>query len=321
MEALIQERYGAPADVLEPRRIDTPVPGEGTVLVRVRASSANPADWHLIRGEPFLVHLIAGLRAPKDPRVGGDCAGVVEAVGPGVTAFAVGDEVFGTAHGSFAELAVARVERIAHKPSHLTFEEAACLPVAGCTALQGLRDHGGLQAGQRVLLIGAAGGVGSLAVQIAKALGAHVTGVCSTANVDFVRAQGADEVVDYTRDEPAGTYDVVLQIAGDLTLRELRRLVTPHGTLVMIGGGVGRDGKGSLLGPLTGMLNARLASRKNGKRIRTFIAKILTADLETLGALCTPHVERVYPLAETAAALAVIESGHVRGKVAISVSA
>jgi NADPH:quinone reductase-like Zn-dependent oxidoreductase len=317
MRALLQERYGPPGEVLELREVEAPSPAEGQVLVRVRAASVNPADWHLIRGEPLLIHLVAGLRAPRDPRVGGDCAGVVEAVGRGVSTLAVGDEVFGTALGSFAELAVAKVDRLGRKPAHLSFEQAATIPVAGCTALQALRDHARLEAGQHVLVLGAAGGVGSFAVQIAKAQGAHVTGVCGTENVEFVRGLGADEVVDYTRDEPAGAYDVVLQIAGDRPLGELRRLLTPRGTLVVVGGGVGRSRGGG--GLLLRLAKAKLGSRKNGKRMATFIAKIRTADLETVAGLVTPHVERVYPLAEVADALAVIEGGHVRGKLAIAV--
>lgn len=316
MSTLLQERYGPPAAVLQLRRLDPPAPGEGEVLVRVHAASVNPADWHLVRGEPLLIHVIAGLRAPRDPRVGADFAGVVEADGSG---FAAGDEVFGVANGSFAELAVAKAERIARKPAHLTFEQAATLPIAGCTALQAVRDHGQLEAGQRVVIVGAAGGVGSFAVQIAKARGAHVTAVCGTSNIDFVRSLGADDVVDYTRNEPTGTYDVVLQLAGDTSLRRLRALLGPQGTLVMVGTGVGRDGKSGILGPVTRMAKARLVSRKNGKRTRTFVAKIRRDDLETLGNLVVPHVERVYPLAETAEALAVIESGHGRGKLAIAV--
>jgi NADPH:quinone reductase-like Zn-dependent oxidoreductase len=319
MSALVQERYGPPAEVLELRKVETPPPGEGEVRVRVHAASVNPADWHLIRGEPFLVRLIAGVRAPKDPRAGGDFAGTVEAVGPGVSSFAVGDHVFGVAHGSFGELAVANADRIAPKPERLTFEQAACLPIAGCTALQALCDHAQLGAGDRVLVIGAAGGVGSLAVQIAKARGARVTGVCSTPNVEFVRSLGAD-VVDYTRDEPVGTYDVVLQVAGDTSLRRLRSLLEPRGTLVMVGSGVGRDDNGGALGPLIRMAKARLVSRRNGKRVHTFIAKIRRPDLDTLGVLVSPIVSRTYPLDETAAALAEIESGHVRGKLAIAIS-
>ena len=316
MSALVHERYGAPADVLELRTVETPPPGEGEVRVRVHAASVNPADWHLIRGEPFLVRLIAGVRAPRDPRAGGDFAGAVEAVGPGVSGFAVGEHVFGVARGSFGELALAKSDRIAPKPERLTFEQAACLPIAGCTALQALCDHAQLDADDRVLVIGAAGGVGSLAVQIARARGAQVTGVCSTPNVDFVRSLGAD-VVDYTRDEPVGSFDVILQIAGDSSLRRLRSLLTPRGTLVMVGSGVGRDGKGGALGPLVRIAKARLVSHQNGKRVRTFIAKIRRPDLETLGALVSPYVSQAYPLAETGAALAEIESGHVRGKLAI----
>jgi NADPH:quinone reductase-like Zn-dependent oxidoreductase len=319
MSALIQERYGAPAAVLELRAVETPPPGEGEVRVRVLAASVNPADWHLIRGEPFLVRLVAGLRAPKDSRVGGDFAGTIEAVGPGVSGFAVGDHVFGVANGSFGEVAVARADRIAPKPERLTFEEAACLPIAGCTALQALRDHAQLAAGDRVLVIGAAGGVGSLAVQIAKARGAQVTGVCSTANIEFVRSLGAD-AVDYTGSEPTGTYDVVLQVAGDAGLDRLRSLLEPRGTLVMVGSGVGRDRKGGALGPLVRMAKVGLVSRRNGKRVRTFIAKVRRPDLKTLGGLVSPHVSRIYPLSETAAALTVIESGHVRGKLAIEIS-
>jgi NADPH:quinone reductase-like Zn-dependent oxidoreductase len=319
MSALVQERYGPPSEVLELRTVDTPPPREGEVRVRVHAASVNPADWHLIRGEPFLVRLIAGVRAPKDPRVGGDFAGAVEAVGPGVSSFAVGEHVFGVANGSFGELAVADADRIALKPERFTFEEAACLPIAGCTALQALCDHAQLDAGDRVLVIGAAGGVGSLAVQIAKARGARVTGVCSTPNIDFVRSLGAD-VVDYTRDEPGGTYDVVLQLAGGSSVRRLLSLLEPRGTLVMVGSGVGRDDNGGALGPLIRIAKAPLVSRRNGRRVRTFIAKIRRPDLDTLGVLVSPYVSRTYPLHETAAALTEIESGHVRGKVAIVIN-
>jgi NADPH:quinone reductase-like Zn-dependent oxidoreductase len=278
----------------------------------------------MVRGEPFLVRLIAGLRRPKDSKVGGDVAGVVEAVGAGVTGFAPGDAVFGTADGSFAELACAKVERLARKPETITFEQAASIPVAGCTALQALRDHGRLQPAQHVLVIGAGGGVGSFAVQIAKALGADVTGVCSTANLDFVRALGADTVVDYTQEDLSGSYDLVLQVAGDTSIGELRRLLTAQGTLVMVGSGTGRDGKGGALGPLTRMLIARIASRNSGRRVATFIAKVRSPDLEALAELAAtgqirPAVERTYPLDQAAAALTEIESGHTRGKLALTI--
>ena len=198
MHGLRYERYGAPQEVLRIHEVDAPTPREGEVLVRVRAATANPFDWHLVRGEPFLIRMMNGIRSPKDGDVGADCAGVVELVGEGVSDFVPGDEVFGYGNGSFAELTRAKTARLARKPEGLTFEQAACIPVAGVTALHAVVTHGRLETGQRVLIIGAGGGIGSFAVQIAKALGADVTGVCSGAKVDFVRALGADDVVDYT---------------------------------------------------------------------------------------------------------------------------
>lgn len=324
MQALRFQRYGPPSEVLRLEEVDAPVPGDGEVLLRVCAAAANPVEWHVVRGEPFLIRLMTGLRRPKDGKVGGDVAGVVEAVGAGVTTLAKGDAVFGTADGSFAELACAKVERLARKPQSVTFEQAASIPVAGCTALQALRDHGRIEPEQRLLVIGAAGGVGSFAVQIAKALGADVTASCSAANLDFVRALGADTVVDYTRDEPPGRYDVVLQVAGHASVASLRPLLTEQGTLVVVGTGTGRDGKTSALGPLARMLVARVASRKNGNRVATFIAKIRTPDLEALAALAEsgrlrPAVERMYPLQQAAAALTQIETGHTRGKLVLTI--
>jgi NADPH:quinone reductase-like Zn-dependent oxidoreductase len=318
------ERYGAPPDVLRLEEVEAPEPGEGEVLLGVRAASANPLDWHFVRGEPFLLRLMAGIRRPKEAKVGADVAGIVEAVGPGVAGLSPGDAVFGTAAGSFAELACAKVERLARKPQAISFEQAASIPVAGCTALQALRDHGRLQPNQHVLVVGASGGVGSFAVQIAKALGAVVTGVCSTAHLDFVRALGADTVVDYTREEPSGRYDLVLQVAGDASVGRLRRLLTPRGTLVIVGVGTGRDGKGGVLGLLARMVVGRAVSRKNGRRVATFIAKVRTPDLEVLAALVEegqvrPAVERTYPLEQAAAALTKIESGHATGKVVITI--
>jgi NADPH:quinone reductase-like Zn-dependent oxidoreductase len=326
MQAIRCERYGAPSEVLRLDEVEAPEPGEEQVLVRVHAASANPVEWHLVRGEPFLVRLIAGIRRPKDAKVGGDVAGIVEAVGAGVAGLVPGDAVFGTADGSFAELACAKVERLARKPHAMTFEEAASIPVAGCTALQALRDHGRLQPAQHVLVIGAAGGVGSFAVQIAKALGAEVTGVCSTAHLDFVRALGADTLIDYTRDKLSGRYDLVLRVAGDAPVGQLRRLLTAQGTLVLVGSGTGRDGKAGALGPLTRMLIARVVSRKNGRRVATFIAKIRTPDLEVLATLADtgqlrPAVERTYPLEQAAAALTEIESGHTTGKLVLTIRA
>ena len=325
--AIVFDRYGAPHEVLRLAEVDPPRPGPGEVLVRVRAASVNPVEWHLVRGEPFLLRLASGLGRPKDSKVGADVAGVVEAVGPDVIQLAPQDAVFGLAAGSFAELACARVSRLARKPEAITFEQAASIPIAGCTALQALRDHGRLEAGQRVLVIGAAGGVGSFAVQIAKALGADVTGVCSTANVEFVRTLGADGVVDYARQEKAtGRFDVVLQLAGDTPLGALGRLLTPHGTLVVAGAGAGRSRsrKAGLVGPLAKMLVARVASRRSGRRVTTFLAKVRTADLQTIAQFVEdgrvrPAVGRIYPLEEAAAALAQIESGHTRGKLVIGV--
>lgn len=324
MRAIRFERYGAPPDVLRVREVAVPEPGDGEVLIRVHAASANPVEWHWVRGEPFLIRLLAGLRRPRDSKVGGDVAGVVEATGAGVTAFAVGDAVFGTADGSFAEFACAKVDRLARKPPATSFEQAASMPVAACTALQALRDHGDLQPAQHVLVIGAAGGVGSFAVQIAKAFGATVTGVCSTRHLEFVRGLGADTVVDYTQEELSGRYDLVLQIAGAAPVARLRTLLAAEGTLVIVGAGTGRDGKGGALGPLTRMLLARLARRTTGQRVATFIAKIRTADLETLATLAEagrlqPAVERTYPLEQAAAALTEIESGHTRGKLVLTV--
>jgi NADPH:quinone reductase-like Zn-dependent oxidoreductase len=324
MQAIECERYGAPPEVLRLAEVEAPEPGEGEVLVSVCAASANPLEWHLVRGEPFLVRLMAGIRRPKDAKVGADVAGIVEAVGPGVAGLSPGDAVFGTAAGSFAELACAKVERLARKPQAISFEQAASIPVAGCTALQALRDHGRLQPNQHVLVVGASGGVGSFAVQIAKALGAVVTGVCSTAHLDFVRALGADTVVDYTREEPSGRYDLVLQVAGDASVGRLRRLLTPRGTLVIVGVGTGRDGKGGVRGLLARMVVGRAVSRKNGRRVATFIAKVRTPDLEVLAALVEegqvrPAVERTYPLEQAAAALTKIESGHATGKVVITI--
>jgi NADPH:quinone reductase-like Zn-dependent oxidoreductase len=323
LKAVEFSEYGAPPDVMRVGEAERPAPGENQVLLRVRAASANPLDWHFVRGEPALVRLIAGLRRPKDGRVGVDASGVVEQLGAGVTGLAVGDEVFGTADGSFAELACAKADRLAAKPAALSFEHAAALPVAGCTALQALRDHGELAAGQRVLIIGAAGGVGSFAVQIAKADGAVVTGVCSTANLDFVRSLGADAVVDYTREDVTAQperYDLVVQLAGMAPLKALRGLLAPGGTIVLAGSGTGREGGSGALGPLTRMARAKVTR----ERVRTFIAKVRSDDLATLASLVesgalTPPVTRTFPLAEAAAALTQIESGHVRGKLVITV--
>jgi NADPH:quinone reductase-like Zn-dependent oxidoreductase len=239
MKAIVQDTYGS-ADVLELRDIDTPVVGDDELLLRVHAAGVGPDVWHLMTGLPYLVRVMGnGLRAPTRRIRGWDVAGRVETVGKNVSELHPGDEVFGTCEGSFAEYARARADKLAAKPANLTFEQAAAVPVSGCTALQGLRDSGHVQPGQKVLIIGAAGGVGTFAVQLAKAFGAEVTGVCSTMKVDLVRSIGADEVVDYTRDDfadGARFYDLMLDTAGRRPLSHLRRALAPHGTLVIVGG-------------------------------------------------------------------------------------
>jgi NADPH:quinone reductase-like Zn-dependent oxidoreductase len=327
MRAIRYDRYGPPPEVLEVREVEAPTPREGEVLVRVRAAGANPVEWHLVRGEPFLIRLMNGLRRPKDGDVGFDVAGVVEEIGPGVTDFRPGDEVFGHGSGSFAELTRARSSRLARKPGRLSFEQAASVPVAGGTAFHALVTHGKVEAGERVLIVGAGGGVGSFAVQLAKALGAEVTAVCSGEKTDYVRALGADRVVDYTREDvttlPA-RYDVVIQLAGDHSLFALRRLLSPHGRLVLAGSGAGRDGTGFVLGALRGFVLSRLFSRFTDRAVKMFVSNTSREHLETLvgfverGEL-TPSVEHAYPLEQAADALTEIESGHARGKLVVAV--
>jgi NADPH:quinone reductase-like Zn-dependent oxidoreductase len=327
MRAIRYDRYGPPPEVLEVREVEAPTPREGEVLVRVRAAGANPVEWHLVRGEPFLIRLMNGLRRPKDGDVGFDVAGVVEEIGPGVTDFRPGDEVFGHGSGSFAELTRARSSRLARKPGRLSFEQAASVPVAGGTAFHALVTHGKVEAGERVLIVGAGGGVGSFAVQLAKALGAEVTAVCSGEKTDYVRALGADRVVDYTREDvttlPA-RYDVVIQLAGDHSLFALRRLLSPHGRLVLAGSGTGRDGTGFVLGALRGFVLSRLFSRFTDRAVKMFVSSTSREHLETLvgfverGEL-TPSVEHAYPLEQAADALTEIESGHARGKLVVAV--
>jgi NADPH:quinone reductase-like Zn-dependent oxidoreductase len=321
MKAIVQDRYGA-ADVLELKDIDAPVVGDDDVLLRVLAASAFIGDWHIMTGMPYLGRLVIGLRAPKARVRGQDVAGRVEAVGERVTRFQPGDEVFGTCHGSFAEYATARPDKIAPKPANLTFEQAATVPSTGTTALQGLRNAGKVQPGQKVLIIGAAGGVGSFAVQIAKAFGAHVTGVCSTAKVDLVRSIGADDVIDYTRDDFAETgqrYDLILDTAGNRSVSHLRRGLAPRGTLVIGGGegggrwfGVGRQLRASMLSPFV------------SQKLGTFIAKQNGDDLLVLKGLIeagkvTPIIGKKYPLSEVPDAIRYLEQGHAQGKVVITV--
>jgi NADPH:quinone reductase-like Zn-dependent oxidoreductase len=313
---------GSP-DQLELQEIDKPAVGDDGVLVRVRAASVNPYDWHLMRGLPYVVRLTEGLRKPKHSVPGVDVAGHVEAVGESVTQFRPGDEVFGGRVGAFAEYVCGGENRFVPKPPGLTFEQAAAIPIAGCTALQGLRDRGQLQPGQKVLINGAAGGVGTFAVQIAKALGGDVTGVCSTRNVDLVRSIGADRVVDYTVEDftrGGQRYELILDLVGNRSLPDLRRALTPKGTLVLSGGGVG----GRWLGPLALMLRAMVLSRFMGQRMLPFLAKLRRDDLVVLKELIeagkvTPVIDRAYPLSEAAEAIRHLEAGHARGKVVITV--
>ncbi|MFF5448457.1 NAD(P)-dependent alcohol dehydrogenase [Streptomyces sp. NPDC012888] len=324
MKAMVQDRYGPP-DVLEYREVERPEPGDGEVLVRVRAAAVNAADWHLMRGDPYVARLVLGVRRPKVRIRGRDFAGTVEAVGRGVTGLRQGDEVYGEADAAFAEYVRAPAGAIGPKPAGLTFEQAAAVPLAGNTALMGLRDLGRLEAGQSVLVNGASGGVGTFAVQIAKALGAEVTGVCSTRNAGLVRSLGADRVVDYTREDftRAGrTYDLVLDLVGNRSLADLRRVLAPAGTLVLSGGGTSEGG--SVVGPMALLVRGQLVSRFTDRRVRVLTAEPGRENLAALGALLesgrvTPVVDRTFPLAEAAAAIRYLEVEHARAKVVLTV--
>ena len=320
MRAIVHRRYGSP-DVLVLEEVERP-PLEGDrVLVRVRASSVNAVDWHMMRGKPYLVRLSEGLRTPKRLVSGVDVAGVVEAVGGGVTELRPGDEVYGARNGAFAEYVSGRT--FVPKPANLTFEQAAAVPVAACTALQALRDKGGIRAGQRVLITGAGGGVGTFAVQLAKAFGADVTGVTSTDKLELVASLGADHVVDYTREDfthSGKRYDLIVDVAAKNSLSELRRALTADGTLV----GVGAS-KGDWVAPVARMFAAKARSRFGKQRMVSFMADVNKADLLTLKALVetgkvTPVIERTYALSETPDAVRHVETGRTRGKVVITVS-
>jgi NADPH:quinone reductase-like Zn-dependent oxidoreductase len=319
MKAIAQDRYGG-ADVLELRDVDSPAPGAGEVLVRVRAAGADPGVWHMMTGVPYLMRVIGfGFRRPKVPVRGLALAGVVTAAGPGVTRFRAGDEVFGTCRtGSFAEYAVAREDRLAPKPATLTFEQAAALPVSAVAALQAVRDQAGITAGQRVLITGAGGGVGTFAVQLAKARGATVTGVCGPAKADLVRSIGADSVIDYTREEiDRGTpYDVIVDISGSRPLSLLRRALAPRGTLVLAGGD--RYDRPVVTG-MSRQLRAPFLSMTTSQRLRTLLARENAADYQELARLAeagtiAPVIDRTYPLTAAPEAIAAIASGHATGK-------
>ncbi|MDG6107890.1 NAD(P)-dependent alcohol dehydrogenase [Dactylosporangium aurantiacum] len=326
MKAIVQDRYG-PSDVLRLGEVEPLEAGPGEVLVRVHAASVNARDWHVMRGDPYLARLDFGLAAPKVRIRGTDFAGRVEAVGAGVTRLRPGDEVFGETDAAFAEyVRVPETGALETKPANLTFEQAAALPLAGNTALMGLRDAAGLRAGQHVLVNGASGGVGTFAVQLAKALGARVTGVCSTRNLDLVRSLGADHVVDYTREDftRAGDvrYDVVFDLVGNRSLADCRRVLTPTGTLVLSGGGVFEGG--SLLGPIGLIARGRLVSRFVRHRVRVLTAVPSQENLATLrelaesGAL-TPVIDRTFPFGEAAQAVRYLEVEHARAKVVLTV--
>ena len=322
MKAIVRDAYGS-VDVLRLAEIDTPVVGESEVLVRVRAAGVDQGVWHLMIGMPYVMRLAGfGVRAPKKTLLGYDVAGHVEAVGAGVTAFRPGDEVFGTCRGSFAEFAIARPDRLASKPNNLSFEEAAATPISGYAALQAVRDHGNVRAGQRVLIIGAGGGVGTFAVQLAKSYGADVTGVCSTAKTELVRSIGADRVIDYTRDDPVDgreLYDVILDIAGNRSLTKLRRALTSRGTLVIVGAedagnwlGVGRQLRAAALSPFV------------RQKLGTYISKEREQDLQELRTLLesgtiTPVVDRTFPLDQVPDAIRYLREGRAGGKIVITI--
>lgn len=324
MKAIIQTAYGGP-DVLQLTEVERPVVANSDVLVRVRAASANPLDWHYMRGEPFLMRVSSGLRTPKQTSVGVDFAGTVEAVGSSVKQFKPGDEVFGGRAGAFAEyVSVPQDKAIALKPANVTFEEAAAVPVAAITALQALRDRGHVQAGQSVLINGAAGGVGTFAVQIAKALGARVTGVCSTKNLEMLSEIGADEVIDYTgQDFTRGEqrYDLMIDIAGTRSWSECKRVLNPRSTFVIVGG----PSPNRWLGPLTHSASTGLATlRVSQNVVPFFLAELNQENLLFMQGLLEsgkvkPVIDRTYPLSEAGEAVGYLEKGHARGKVVITV--
>jgi NADPH:quinone reductase-like Zn-dependent oxidoreductase len=323
MKAIVQDRYGS-ADVLELRDIQDPAVGADDVLIRVHAAGCGPDVWHLMTGLPYFVRLLFGFQRPKVPVRGRDVAGRVEAVGVDVTGLRPGEEVMGIVEGSFAELAIARPDKLVRKPARLSFEAAAAVPISGLTALQAIRDKGEVRPAQRVLVIGAAGGVGTLTVQIAKAFGAEVTGVCSTSKLDLVRSTGADKVIDYTSEDfadGARRWDLIVDTAGRRPLRVLRRALTPRGTLVIVGG----DGGGRWTGGFfRQILRAPLLSLVTRQKLRPLTSKERLQDLQALAAMIeagtvTPVVGRTYPLADASEAVLELERGHARGKLVVMV--
>ncbi len=318
MKAIVQHGYGSP-DVLQLKEIARPAVGDDQVLVRVHASSVNAGDWRRVRASPFIVRFVEGVQTPKRPVPGGDAAGVVEDVGRDVTNLRVGDEAYGVRTGAFAEYVSGK--HFVPKPANLTFDQAAAVPIAGITALQAVRDKGRIRSGQRVLITGAGGGVGTFSVQLAKAFGARVTAVTNADNLDLVRSIGADHAIDYTREDftrSGERYDVVIDVAGRPSLSACRRALTPDGTLVLVGAGSGRGG------PLARMVAGLVRSRVLRQRLVGFIAKVNKEDLVTLKELIeagkvTPVIDRTYALSDAAEALRYVETGRARGKVVITV--
>ncbi|MHC4954986.1 MAG: NAD(P)-dependent alcohol dehydrogenase [Planctomycetota bacterium] len=319
MRAIVQHKYGSPKDVLELQEIDKPAPKDDEVRVRVHAAGINIGDWHTMRGTPFVIRLMCGLRAPRIRVPGMDIAGTVEAAGKDVKEFQPGDEVFGWCKGAFAEYACAAANQFVPKPADYTFEQAAAVGVSAFTALHALRDQGKVQPGQRVLIVGASGGVGTFAVQMAKAFGAHVTGVCSTTALDMVRSIGADEVIDYTQEDFAQRgerYDVVLDIYGSRSLADFRRVLTADGTYVLVGG--------SIDGWLIRNIKVLLAKPFVSQKLRLFVSVSNPDDLRVLADMVeakkiTPVIDRTHPLSETAAAMEHVGAAHARGKTVLTV--
>ena len=321
MRAIVYRSYGSP-DVLQWEEIEKPTAGDNEVLIKVRAASVNPYDFHFIRGEPYLLRLMAGPLRPKDTRLGVDVAGQVEAVGRNVTQFKAGDQLFGICRGAFAEYACTSESGLAMKPENVTFEQAAAVGIAGFTALQGLRDKGHVQPGQKVLITGAAGGVGTFAVQIAKAFGAEVTGVCSTRNVDMVRSIGADRVIDYTQEDftkSGQRYEIIFDLVANHSLSACRRVLNPKGIYIMAGGTAGRW----MIGPLVRTIAMRVWSRLGSQKFVSLLAKENKEDLTLMRELMksgkvTPVIDRCYRLNEVPEAIRYLEEGHARGKVVIT---
>jgi NADPH:quinone reductase-like Zn-dependent oxidoreductase len=323
MQAITQDQYGSP-DVLRLQEVDKPEVGDDDVLISVRAAGVHIGDWHLMTGEPYLMRIMGfGFRAPKARVRGMDVAGTVDAVGKNVTRFHASDDVYGSCDGSFAEYACARSDKLAPKPTNLTFEQAAAVPTSACTALQALRGPGQIQPGQAVLINGASGGVGMFALQIAKSFGAEVTGVCSTTKADMVRSVGADRVIDYTQEDftrSGQQYDLILDMVGNRSLSQLRRALAPRGTLVLVGG----EGGDRLIGALSRSMRALVEAPFVSQRLRPVLGAVNTQDLQFLKGLIeaakvTPVIDRTYPLSEVSDAIRYLIGGQARGKIVITV--